>query len=141
MALDYVTYCTAEGDRIILELQCARYLVKAADVVISVGGSSLPPSHPCHYLSTFAGGSCSSVDTLEQVMDVHNLLQLFQFRAARSVTKVAQRLRQLQAPVDAGGAAMSPEAAWATCAIDLVEASRHHCHFTILKYGLFVVGR
>ncbi len=28
MALDYVTYCTAEGDRIILELQCARFLVK-----------------------------------------------------------------------------------------------------------------
>ena len=48
MALDYVTYCTAEGDRIILELQCARYLVKAADAVAAGRPAT---DHACDYLT------------------------------------------------------------------------------------------
>lgn len=50
LTIDYVTYCTAEGDRIILELQSARYLIKS----YHQAKQNLPLSGVCEYLSVLS---------------------------------------------------------------------------------------
>lgn len=92
MAMDYVTYCTAEGDRIVLELQTARYLVKSLRQAL-VG---VHPAGACDYQSNLGywymkvlvnnptfdvrSTKCQWND-LQQFQDLNNLQQLFRQRA------------------------------------------------------------
>ena len=56
LTIDYVTYCTAEGDRIILELQCARFLIKSYEKALN----SEPLSEICNYLNIVSNSSFNS---------------------------------------------------------------------------------
>merc|ERR1719333_1020703 len=98
MALDYVTYCTAEGDAIILQLQCARYLIKRLEEAMA----GQPVSEFCDYLIPVSASAFNvrgipqcTARTAEELQDPAVLLSLFSYRALLSLCSVGQRLRQL----------------------------------------------
>ena len=128
-ALDYVTYNTAEGDRIVLELQSARYLLKA----LREAGAGKSVSGLCEYVvSAVAPGfdlatelHCSA-DSVAAFQDLDLLLRIFRGRALSAVVDAGARHdRSLQSGV-------KPDEAWNSCAVDLVVASRAHCWYTLL---------
>jgi acyl-CoA oxidase len=130
MALDYTTYVTAEGDRIILELQSARYLIKQ----LEQARASKAVSGLCAYLAPCkdrafdpsAEVTCR-VSHEQGFLDLDLLLRLFRGRALNAVVEVGDRLEAL---VKSG---KSFDLAWNACAIDLVQASRAHCYFVMLN--------
>ncbi len=129
MALDYTTYCTAEGDRIILELQSARYLVKA----LGEARQGKPVSGLCEYLvpckdpkyDPTSELNCKATTTAG-FRDLNVLRKLFRARALNAVVEVGDRLRSLLE------SKVQFDAAWNRCSIDLVTASRAHCYYVIL---------
>eukprot|EP01090_Pellita_catalonica_P019134 TRINITY_DN6391_c0_g2_i1.p1 TRINITY_DN6391_c0_g2~~TRINITY_DN6391_c0_g2_i1.p1 ORF type:complete len:404 (-),score=67.53 TRINITY_DN6391_c0_g2_i1:50-1261(-) len=121
-ALDYVTYCTAEGDRIILELQCARFLVKS----LAQARNNEPVSGACIYLTESLPSPQFS--NSNDFKNLDNLELLFKIRARRTVENVGERLRKLKEEQG-----IPHDKAWNMCAIDLVSASRIHCRFIIIR--------
>uniref|UniRef100_A0A6S8AL55 acyl-CoA oxidase n=1 Tax=Aplanochytrium stocchinoi TaxID=215587 RepID=A0A6S8AL55_9STRA len=133
MTLDYTTYCTAEGDRIILELQSARYLIKMitearsgatvhgmADYLNEAGKIKIGEVDPSVYLQYRA-------DTDEDFKDLKLLSSLFRNRALVFCVETADRLNSL---IKDG---LSYDDAWNSCAVDLVKCSRVHCYYVILQ--------
>ena len=137
MALDYTTYVTAEGDRIILELQSARYLIRQLDNA----RSGKPLSGLCKYLAPCKDRAYDPavelrchVSTVDGFKDPALLLRLFRARALCIVVEVGDRFEGLQK------AGTPFDVAWNTCAVDLVQASRAHCHYVMLDNFLEAVA-
>jgi len=130
MAVDYVTYCTAEGDRIILELQCARFLIKS----YHLAKRNEPLSGVCEYLKPVASPlfalrsiQSSFIDSIEKLNDLDCLLKLFEYRALACVIRTGERLDNLKRKNTNETAARNE------CALDLVQCSRAHCYLIILQ--------
>lgn len=130
MYLDYVTYCTAEGDRIILELQAAKFLIKS----LKEAKANKPLSGAVTYLNVCAKpGFCvddipmCKASTQDQFQDLDTCVSLFAYRALTSVVRASTRLDSLQKQ------GVSSSEAWRMCAVDLVTASRWHCQYVILS--------
>jgi len=129
-ATNYVTYNTAEGDRIVLELQSARFLLRG--LRDARAGSTVKGL--CEYLNVAASAdfnlsrelACSAT-TPEAFQDLDVLQRLFRGRALCSVLDAATKY---DGSVEAG---MSHDEAWNLSAYDLVEASRAHCRYTIFS--------
>lgn len=137
LASDYVTVCTAEGDRIILELQCARFLMNTADTLQKTS-STASLSDVCGYLSPLASVTASAGTTLPFTTDsdgfvsLPSLMALFKQRALSSVRSTRAKLNQcLQAN---SGLHNSFDVSWNACALQLVDVSRHHCWSIIMRY-------
>jgi acyl-CoA oxidase len=150
MALDYTTYNTAEGDRIILELQSARFLIKEYNQAINAatpgsseytphaatpGSSEYTPQGLCGYLAplsdrTFdpaSAFSCSSgASTPAAFKQLPLLLALFRARALNVVAETGARLK---AQLERGDVY---DKAWNENSISLVRCSRVHCWYVIL---------
>jgi len=131
MALDYTTYCTAEGDRIILELQSARYLMKMTEEArkgIEIFGMA-------SYLNQISKSGKDDVDSLlhchagtaDEFQSLEVLSHLFKNRALVWCIETAARLDEL------GKAGQSFDEAWNLCSVDLVKCSRVHCYHVILQ--------
>jgi acyl-CoA oxidase len=130
LAQDYVTYCTAEGDRIILELQCARFLLQTVRNMITKKAAA-DLADTCGYLGVLlsdpeAAQPRSGVAVYERLLDPHSLLDVFQHRALVSVHKAFNAL-------SASLKTLSPDAAWNSCALLLIAASRSHCLYIVMK--------
>jgi acyl-CoA oxidase len=126
MWLDYMTYVTAEGDRIVLELQSARYLIKAL-------GDARKGTRTIAYLKPLgdpafdaeaALASCEKPASAQGWRDLACIARLLEARALNAVCEVGARLEASRKPFDA---------AWNECAIDLVRASRAHCYLMIVR--------
>eukprot|EP01012_Entosiphon_sulcatum_P057344 TRINITY_DN810_c0_g1_i1.p1 TRINITY_DN810_c0_g1~~TRINITY_DN810_c0_g1_i1.p1 ORF type:complete len:686 (+),score=83.60 TRINITY_DN810_c0_g1_i1:2454-4511(+) len=125
LATDYVTTCTAEGDRIILELQTARFLMKQ----LQVSRQKEPLSGACEYLKPLNCTDFNPNNSTCNAVDFHNsdtLLELFKFRALKTTWVAGQRL-------DEERHGQNYESAWNSCAVDLVHAARCHCYFIVLR--------
>lgn len=109
MTIDYVTYCTAEGDRIILELQCARYLIKQQDKNLTKNLSK-----------------SSSIQSLDQFKDFDSILEIFEYRSLNQIQLTSNRYSKLCESLNSSDA-------WNQCSLDLVQCSRFHCYFIILR--------
>lgn len=112
----------AEGDKIILALQTARFLVRAAQIVQSKSSGSL--SSAVAYL---AEDVPSPKFSRELLRNVGNLVQVFKWRARQSVFRAA---REFNAKLQSG---QPFDAAWNNCALPLVNAAENHSVFTILE--------
>mmetsp|Transcript_9065 Transcript_9065/g.12148 ORF Transcript_9065/g.12148 Transcript_9065/m.12148 type:complete len:713 (+) Transcript_9065:72-2210(+) len=126
--LDYNLMGTAEGDRTILELQCARFLIKSLSQV----RSGKEPNSLCAYLEQckdtsydpFKDTSTFSQNPLEK----DGLLSMLRLRALRAVYRASSRL---QAIVTRG---VGYSDAWNMCSVDLITASRIHCEYIIASF-------
>jgi acyl-CoA oxidase len=137
MALDYTTYCTAEGDRILLELQTARYLVKQ----LTNARAGKPLSGLSSYLAPCKDRGYDPSPTIRctashssSFMNLDLLLGLFRGRALNAVVEAGDRL---ETELHKSGGRFDP--AWNACAVDMVTASRAHCYFEILHNFVAVV--
>eukprot|EP01006_Ploeotia_vitrea_P019254 TRINITY_DN51420_c0_g1_i1.p1 TRINITY_DN51420_c0_g1~~TRINITY_DN51420_c0_g1_i1.p1 ORF type:complete len:701 (-),score=71.89 TRINITY_DN51420_c0_g1_i1:243-2324(-) len=135
LMLDYVVVCTAEGDRIILELQTARFILKELTKVRQ-GGS---PSGVCSYLMPYADPKFNVDDIapcratrVSHFCDLQFLLQLFVHRSMVLAGVVDKRLKEEQEKTDV------QQTAWNNCAVDLLQLARCHCQLVILKS--FITG-
>jgi acyl-CoA oxidase len=130
MALDYTTYVTAEGDRIVLELQSARYLIRQ----LTSARQGKPVGGLCEYLTPCRDPQYdpsvelnTRVSSVSGFLDLNLLLRLFRARALNCVVSAGDRLTQeLQR-------SKNFDVAWNACAVDLVQASRAHCYFVMLS--------
>uniref|UniRef100_A0A7S2RBW8 Acyl-coenzyme A oxidase n=1 Tax=Mucochytrium quahogii TaxID=96639 RepID=A0A7S2RBW8_9STRA len=127
MALDYVTYNTAEGDMIILELQAARFLFKCIDQAKNKGSKV---EGLTEYLNDYASEPQLSCDAQSPAdfKDLGLLQRLFRARALSIVVETYDVLQDLISKK-----LMSFDSAWNSCAVDLVRCSRVHCHYTLLS--------
>jgi acyl-CoA oxidase len=139
MALDYTTYNTAEGDRIILELQSARFLIKEYNQAVDAAADYVPAGL-CEYLRPLreqAFEPCSAFACSEGAQESAHfkklplLLALFRARALNVVADTGARLR---ADVARGE---SNARAWNSNAIALAQCSRVHC-WCVVGYGAIV---
>ena len=130
MALDYTTYCTAEGDRIILELQSARFLIKCmadarkGELVEGLAAYTMDAFKPGFDISKHL--SCNA-RTVEDMKNLGLLRELFKYRTLSHLIETEARLKGL---LDSGA---SYDSAWNACAVDLVTCSRAHCYYIILE--------
>lgn len=96
-ALDYTTYCTAEGDRIILELQSARFLIKSLRGV----AAGEKPAGACDYLEALMDASFNpttarcTATTAAEFTDHAVLLDVFRHRALTAVVDAGARLKKV----------------------------------------------
>ena len=117
--LEYAPVCTAEGDRIILELQTARFLIRAVDRHLA-GDNTLPDS--VAYLV-----SAPVLPAEGHALGTAPALQALYAAAARNtVLRAHARLQE-------SSKTMGPDAAWNSCAVDLITAARVHCLYTIVR--------
>lgn len=130
MALDYTTYVTAEGDRIVLELQAARYLVRQLDNARQ--GKKIPGM--CSYLSPCVDAQYDPLQeintrasTVQHFLSLDLLQKLFRGRALNAVVSTGDRLQHEERQPGT-----SADQAWNACAMDLVHASRAHCYLVML---------
>jgi len=127
MALDYVTYNTAEGDMIILELQAARYLMKTLDEAkIGVKATGLT-SYLNDYNDDLSAALTTSATTTEDFQDVELLKLLMRNRALVAVLEASEKLN------DCLARKMSLDDSWNDCAVDLVRCSRLHCYYMLFS--------
>ncbi len=128
-AMDYVTYCTAEGDRIILELQSARYLMKSLRAAKENGELA----GACKYLEPLRNAGYNiqsqrcSAESVSQMRNLNVLLDAFKYRALSHVVAAGNRYEAIRSQ------GKKHDEAWNACAVDLVQASRVHCYFVILN--------
>lgn len=120
---DFVWQTTAEGDFIVMMLQCARFLIKAYDSAIS----GQPTPGPCSYLTKLKNNSnaidcspspCQSIDDF---YDPQNIIHLYEYRALVALSTVAEEYKSLR------NQGFSFDQAWNECAVELVNAVRAHC--------------
>jgi len=137
MTVDYLTYCTAEGDRIILELQTAKFLMKS--FASARAGEQLATI--CDYLRPVSDKQFSiskipvcNAKTIQDFCDLDQLIQLFRYRALRSIVRASSRYTKKLQEVEG-------VQAWNACAVDMVDASRAHCYYVILRSFVLEVGQ
>jgi hypothetical protein len=89
---DYKWRATAEGDTVVMLLQTARYLVKAANAakngepVVGLTACLSPLSDPKFDPLKNNKNKPPMATTMEQFMDIHYLLALFEYRAVTQVS-------------------------------------------------------
>ena len=127
---DYVWQTTAEGDFIVMMLQCARFLVKA----VKAARAGKPTPGPCSYLANLNNPAYNIFDAkpkpatrVEQFFDPKTLIGIFEFRALVALTTVADEFDGLTK------SGISFDEAWNECAVELVNAVRAHCLCFMLK--------
>jgi hypothetical protein len=126
MALDYVTYNTAEGDMIVLELQAARFLLKqlkTAQQESLTGTLEFLNDH--HSLPDM---SFSHLKTADDFVRLDSLKALLRARVLHTVLETSAQLDALLG----GDKALPFDQAWNACALDLVRCSRTNCYYTML---------
>jgi len=123
-AVDYVWQTTAEGDYIVMMLQCARFLMKS----LRAAKAGKPTPGPCSYLTVLqnpavdlAALAPKPAASLEQACDPTHLLALYKYRSLVAVASVGDELDKKFA------AGVSFDEAWNDCALELVNAVRAHC--------------
>jgi len=110
----------AEGDKIILALQTARYLVRAAQAA----NQKKPIAGSVKYLAE----EVPNPDFTEKgLRNLDNVVSAFRWRARSSTFKVAA---QFQQRLSAGE---QFDIAWNNCAVALVKAAEHHCFYVMLS--------
>ena len=125
LAVDNVTYVTAEGDHLILELQSAKFLVKCWKK--AQDGEDV--SNAVKYLKKYTTNheKCKAFTAAEFESNFLILISAFQRRAQISVNRASSRyiteLTKQSNELDA----------WNNCSLDLVHASRSHCHLMMLQ--------
>eukprot|EP01065_Artemidia_motanka_P020324 TRINITY_DN2433_c7_g1_i1.p1 TRINITY_DN2433_c7_g1~~TRINITY_DN2433_c7_g1_i1.p1 ORF type:complete len:702 (+),score=237.82 TRINITY_DN2433_c7_g1_i1:62-2167(+) len=117
MARDYLPTVTAEGDRVVLELTSAKYLIRALDDA----RSGRPLASSTRYLREQSAAPAGGL------RDRAVLLHLFEQRSRASIAEADRRLREER---ESG----TPDNAWNSCSVDLVSASRAHCAVMILRH-------
>lgn len=130
MALDYTTYVTAEGDKTVLELQSARYLIRQLQNVRE--GKSV--SGLCDYLAPCKDRSFdpsaairTSASSVSMFLDLQVLEKLFKGRALNHVVSAGDRLDEELKRCNGNF-----DKAWNNCAVDLVNCSKVHCYLLML---------
>lgn len=137
LARDYLPMVTAEGDRIVLELTSAKYLMKA--LAAARAGGRLAKS--CEYLAPLRDGRDPAAlpphAAAEEgaFCDPGALVGIFRHRALVAVHRAGSRL---DAARRRGG---SDDDALNDCAIDLVDASRAHCALVCLQNFAEAAGK
>lgn len=131
---DYVVVCTAEGDRIILELQSARFLINTADALVNTKSTEVL-SDTCGYLAPLAQQPfvARAPAKPSSWRDIHALLGMFAHRALLSVQATYAAFQQTLADISKRGSTNAFDQAWNACAIDLVDTSRAHCWYITMK--------
>eukprot|EP01095_Lingulamoeba_sp_RSL-Kostka_P000386 TRINITY_DN10618_c0_g1_i1.p1 TRINITY_DN10618_c0_g1~~TRINITY_DN10618_c0_g1_i1.p1 ORF type:complete len:738 (+),score=241.42 TRINITY_DN10618_c0_g1_i1:40-2253(+) len=129
------TYNTAEGDKIILELQLARFLLKQYRQALE----GTKPSGSCDYLNIFLNNknndpyellnSNYDFSGLSDFSNLDDVLDLFKYRTIYSIINVHQRIQSIQQ----NNPQKDYNTVWNECAIDLVHCSRYHCYYIILR--------
>ena len=141
LTLDYTTYVTAEGDRIVLELQSARYLLR--QLANAREGKNI--SGLCEYLAPCKDRGYdpsveirTSASTVTAFLDLQILERLFRGRALNYVVAAGDRLEHELKRHNG-----NHDKAWNACAIDLVQCSRVHCYYMMLVnfIAVFSSGR
>lgn len=120
---DYATYCTAEGDRVVLELQAAKFLLREASKVAE--GHS--PSAACDYLADPLLATHSMPENVT-LFELDAVESLFRRRARLAVETAARRFREAVAQPG-----ITVDEATNRCAIDLVAASQAHGRHLLLR--------
>lgn len=120
---DFVWQTTAEGDFIVMMLQCARFLIKAYESA----KSGQPTPGPCNYLSKLQKNSnvlaCGPAPSksVEAFYNPKTLIDIYEYRALVALSTVAEQYKALRAT------GVSFDEAWNEYAVDLVNAVRAHC--------------
>jgi acyl-CoA oxidase len=137
IALDYTTYVTAEGDKIVLELQSARYLMRQ----LTQAREGKPISGLCAYLKPCKDRRydpspelATSASTPSAFLDLGLLERLFRGRALNYVVSTGDRLEE-----ELRRNNNNMDKAWNACAIDLAICSRVHCYYMMLVNFMAVV--
>ncbi|CAJ0567732.1 unnamed protein product, partial [Mesorhabditis spiculigera] len=110
--------CTYEGENMVMLLQLARYLMKAADQC--QGGQKLSP-----LLEYLKGKEKKS--RLSDAEDREKLVKAFEYVSRSVVFRAHERLAALQK------SGMSAEAAWQANAVEMTRASRAHTRLFIAQ--------
>lgn len=137
--MDYTTYVTAEGDRIVLELQSARYLLRQLTNV----REGRKVAGLCEYLVPCKDKGYdpsaeirTSASTVSAWLDLALLERLFRGRALTHVVAAGDRLEH-ELRLHKG----NMDRAWNACAVDLVQCSRVHCYYVMLNNFVSVLGK
>eukprot|EP00298_Acanthocystis_sp_HF-20_P001728 c12163_g1_i1.p1 GENE.c12163_g1_i1~~c12163_g1_i1.p1 ORF type:complete len:696 (-),score=300.82 c12163_g1_i1:9-2096(-) len=127
---DYKWQTTAEGDFVILMLQTARYLIKS----LNSARKGEPLSGLCTYLTPlrdphFNLASMAVVpSTYQDFMNIDFLLKTWCYRTLLAVVGAGDAL---QAQLDNN---VSFDEAWNRCALQMFEAVKIHCLYSMLTY-------
>lgn len=121
---DYVWQTTAEGDFIVMMLQCARFLIKA----LAAAREGKPTPGPCSYLTCLNKPGFNIFDAApapatkaEQFYDPKTLIEIYRFRALVAIVSVGDEFNALKQ------SGLTFDEAWNECAVELVNAVRAHC--------------
>jgi len=138
MAADYATYNTAEGDRILLELQTSKFLMKQYQAALRgeelMGTArylaSLREHHaaPADAAAALSARRCPAAAAPSAFLDLATLRGVLAHRALLAVATAGGRMAE-----EAARAGATADGAMNECAIDLVGASRAHCHLIIFS--------
>lgn len=117
--VDYISIAPiAEGDKIILALQTARFLLRSAQAA----EKNQPLIGQVQYLARDL-----SPPNFDDLDDLDGLVHAFAFRAKRSVGYAAQDFAERLAAGDAF------DEAWNACAVGLVKCAEHHAFYVMLS--------
>ena len=129
-AADYVWQTTAEGDFILMILQCSKFLVKT----YNASKEGKPASGPCVYLSglsnpNFKISSAAPVPArrFEEFLNPQKIIEYYHYRALVAVSSVAE---EVNASIAKG---MQHDDAWNSVANELANCVRAHCLSFILQ--------
>ena len=130
MATDYAWQVTAEGDVIILLLQCARFLVKSLEKAKK--GESLPGlvkaleplRDPSFAVSSLAPKKATSS---QDFLNLEFLESLFRYRAVSAIVNCGNELNEKMQKQG-----MSYDQAWNATALNLTNTAKSHCLYFML---------
>jgi acyl-CoA oxidase len=109
----------AEGDKIILALQTARFLVR--------GAQAAKQNKPLAGSAKYLGEEVPAPDFSDKgLKSLESLLSAFRWRARNSAHGVAAQFQQRLTSGE------EFDVAWNNCAVALVRASEHHCFYVML---------
>jgi len=120
---NYVPACTYEGDNIVMCLQTARYLVKAARGAAAADGR---PLGTAQYLapSLSLPGKCPA-KKLEEFGNGRIWVDAFALRARHCALVAVRKLE---------GKSLKDKQAWNEAQIDLIKMAKAHCYYTIVLH-------
>eukprot|EP00043_Microstomoeca_roanoka_P014352 m.142297 g.142297 ORF g.142297 m.142297 type:complete len:663 (+) comp15991_c1_seq3:196-2184(+) len=121
---DYVPACTYEGENVVMYLQCARYLLKMADMASAK--KAVPKD--LAYLTGTQDSLTGCFKTIKDFLNADNLALLLSRMALVRITQARERLTAATKRYETKGRA------WNACAPVLVKAAQAHCRVVVFNF-------
>jgi acyl-CoA oxidase len=116
-----------EGENYVLIQQTSRYLLKCIQQVVSQSGKKLTSSVAyLNNLKSIIGRKCT-VKSMDEYLDSHVQLEMFQFKSANLLWNTAKRMKSETERLK------SEDEAWNNCLVDLIACAKAHIHCYVLE--------